>query len=48
MRWREIFGGTIVALLCASANGAQAQSIYGVGRPATAAERTVYDGGGWS
>ena len=38
MRWREIFGGTIVALLCASANGAQAQSLYGVGRPATAAE----------
>jgi cytochrome c len=38
MRWCEIFGGTIVVLLCASANGAQAQSLYDIGRPATAAE----------
>jgi cytochrome c len=38
MRWREICGFAIVVLLIASAYGAQAQSAYGIGRPATAAE----------
>jgi len=38
MRWREICGVAFVVVLCASASGAQAQSTYGIGRPATAAE----------
>jgi cytochrome c len=38
MRWREIFGATFATVLCAFANNACAQSGYGIGRPATAAE----------
>ena len=38
MRWREICGVAFVVLLCASASSARAQSTYGIGRPATAAE----------
>ena len=38
MRWREICGGALAMLLCASASAVQAQSRYGIGRPATAAE----------
>src|SRR3954453_1298408 len=38
MRWRETCGIAVVILLCAFASGAQAQSLYGLGRPATAAE----------
>ncbi|WP_409187830.1 c-type cytochrome [Bradyrhizobium sp. RDM4] len=38
MRWREICGIAFAVLLCASANDARAQSPYGIGRPATAAE----------
>jgi len=38
MRWREICGVAFVVVLYASASGAQAQSTYGIGRPATAAE----------
>jgi S-disulfanyl-L-cysteine oxidoreductase SoxD len=38
MRWRETCGIAIVIVLCAFASGAQAQSLYGIGRPATAAE----------
>ena len=38
MRCREICGVAFVVLLCAFASGARAQSIYGIGRPATAAE----------
>ena len=38
MRWREICGVAFVVVLCASASGAQAQSTYGIGRQATAAE----------
>jgi len=36
MRWREICG--VVFLLAASASAAQAQTPYGIGRPATSAE----------
>ncbi|MDA9524665.1 cytochrome C [Bradyrhizobium sp. CCBAU 11434] len=38
MRWREICGVALIVLLCASARSAQAQSTYGIGRQATAAE----------
>src|SRR5436305_7500917 len=38
MRWREICGIAFTVLLCAWANHARAQSPYGIGRPATAAE----------
>ena len=38
MRWREICGGALAILLCASASAVQAQSRYGIGQPATAAE----------
>jgi cytochrome c len=38
MRWRETCGIAVVIVLCALASGAQAQSLYGLGRPATAAE----------
>lgn len=38
MRWREIHGVAFAMALCALASGAQAQSSYGIGRPATAAE----------
>ncbi|SEM30367.1 cytochrome c [Bradyrhizobium sp. OK095] len=43
MRWRETCGKTFAIVLCAFAGGAQAQSLYGIGRPATAAEIA-----GWS
>lgn len=38
MRWRKICGVVLAFLLCASASTARAQSPYGIGRPATAAE----------
>lgn len=38
MRWPEICCGTLAILLCASGSVAQAQSRYGIGRPATAVE----------
>ena len=38
MRWREVSGIALIISLCLSANGAQAQSPYGIGRPAAAAE----------
>jgi S-disulfanyl-L-cysteine oxidoreductase SoxD len=38
MRWRETCGVALTILLAAWASGAQAQSPYGIGRPATAAE----------
>lgn len=38
MRWREICGVAFVLVLCVAANTARAQSRYGIGRPATAAE----------
>ncbi|MBR0781919.1 c-type cytochrome [Bradyrhizobium iriomotense] len=38
MRWREICGILSAIVLCAFSNEAQAQSLYGIGRPATAAE----------
>jgi S-disulfanyl-L-cysteine oxidoreductase SoxD len=38
MRWREVCGVVLAMLLCASASAARAQSPYGIGRPATAAE----------
>ncbi|MCK1393692.1 cytochrome c [Bradyrhizobium sp. 1] len=38
MRWREIYGIAVAIALSAFVNGAQAQSTYGIGRPATAAE----------
>jgi len=38
MRWREIHGVAFAMALCVLASGAQAQSSYGIGRPATAAE----------
>lgn len=38
MLWRKICAVAFMYLLCASASGAQAQSPYGIGRPATAAE----------
>src|SRR3954463_6045680 len=38
MRWRETCGIAVVIVLCAFASVAQAQSLYGLGRPATAAE----------
>ena len=38
MRWRETCGVVLAILLCASASTARAQTPYGIGRPATAAE----------
>jgi cytochrome c len=38
MRWREIYGIAVAIALSAFVSGAQAQSKYGIGRPATAAE----------
>ena len=38
MRWRETCGVVLAILLCASASTARAQTSYGIGRPATAAE----------
>lgn len=38
MRWREIYSIAAAVVLCAFASEAQAQSPYGIGRPATAAE----------
>lgn len=38
MRWHKTCGGVLAFLLCASAGAARAQSPYGIGRPATAAE----------
>jgi cytochrome c len=38
MRWREICGIALAIVLCACGSGAQAQSPYGIGRPATPAE----------
>lgn len=38
MRWREICGTAFAILFYASASTARAQSAYGIGRPATAAE----------
>ena len=38
MRWHDIYGVAFAILLCVSADGAEAQSPYGIGRPATSAE----------
>ncbi|MCG2671469.1 c-type cytochrome [Bradyrhizobium sp. GCM10023182] len=38
MRWREICGVALAIFFCASASTARAQTLYGIGRPATAAE----------
>jgi len=38
MRWREIYTLAVAIVVCAFASAAQAQSAYGIGRPATAAE----------
>jgi cytochrome c len=38
MRWHEICGAAFAILLGTWANGAEAQSPYGIGRPATSAE----------
>ena len=38
MRWRETCGVAVAIVLGAFASGAQAQSPYGIGRPATTAE----------
>ncbi|QAU45821.1 c-type cytochrome [Bradyrhizobium guangzhouense] len=38
MRWREICGAVLAILFCASASTGRAQTPYGIGRPATAAE----------
>ncbi|MCG2626019.1 cytochrome c [Bradyrhizobium sp. WYCCWR 13023] len=43
MRWREICGVAFAIVLCAAANGACAQSNYGIGRPATADEIAGWD-----
>lgn len=38
MRWREVCGVAFAISLCACASGVRAQSPYGIGHPATAAE----------
>jgi cytochrome c len=38
MRWREICGIALAIMLCTFGSVAQAQSPYGIGRPATSAE----------